>query len=111
MNVKAALTTEECAKYLNSQLLEHFEGISENLSIFKLKRPNVVHDKAIYLGWLITESSKLTLYRLYYNHLKKFYGDRVSLCNGDTDSLFLVIETEDVIYRHKKPFYGYFGYE
>ena len=52
-------------------------------------------NKPIYLGLSILEISKTTMYELWYDYMKKKYGDMVKLCFMDTDSLAMNIKTKD----------------
>ena len=61
--------------------------ISENLSIIEMKKVKVKMNKPIYLGLQILEINKIIMYELWYDYMKKKYGDMVKLCYMDTDSL------------------------
>ena len=43
----------------------------------------------------ILDISKILMYKFWYDCIKPKYGDRVKLCDIDTDSLIIYIETED----------------
>ena len=53
-------------------------------------------NKPIYLGACILETSKLHMYKFWYDYLKVKYGDNVNLIYTDTDSFILEIFTDDV---------------
>lgn len=95
LSLRASLNESNCKKYLSSPLLENFQIVNEDFSIFKFKKPCLVLDKPIYVGFSILEMSKLHMYKLYYNHFKKIYNEKIELLYTDTDSLFLHIKTED----------------
>ena len=69
--------------------------ISEILSIVEMKKVKVKMKKLIYLGLSISEISKIIMYEFWYDYMKKKYGDRVKLCNMDTDSLIMNIKTKE----------------
>ena len=51
-------------------------------------------NKLIYLGSSILELSKILMYELWYDYVKKKYGeDMAKLCYMDTDSLIVYIKT------------------
>ena len=53
------------------------------------------HNNRSYLGLLILEISKITVYEFWYDYMKRKYGDMVKLCYTDTDSLVINIKTKD----------------
>ena len=42
------------------------------------------------------ETSKLHMYKFWYNHLKPKYGNKVQLIYTDTDSFVIKVETDDI---------------
>ena len=48
------------------------------------------------MGTVILETSKLHMYKFWYDYLKVKYGDKVKLLYTDTDSFVLEIFTDDV---------------
>ena len=48
------------------------------------------------MGTVILETSKLHMYKFWYDYLKVKYGDKVKLLYTDTDSFVLEILTDDV---------------
>ena len=53
-------------------------------------------NKPIYLGMSILDISKTLMYKFWYDYFKPKYGNKVKLCNTDTDSFIIHIITEDV---------------
>lgn len=104
LSIKSALNEANCKKYLSSPLLENYQIVNENFSIFKFKKPTLVLDKPIYVGFSILEMSKLHMYKLFYLHFKKYYNDNVQLLYADTDSLYMDIKTKDIYGDLKKNF-------
>ncbi|GIX82570.1 c2H2-type domain-containing protein [Caerostris extrusa] len=87
---------KDCKNNLSSPLLEYFEPINETLTIFKMRKPNLLLDEPIYGGFCILELSKLHMYKLYYRNFKALYGEKSKLLYMDTDSLYLSIQTKDI---------------
>ena len=69
---------------------------SDDLSALHVNITHMTFNKPIYVGFSILELSKYFMYGLYYNALKKKYGENCSLLYTDTDSLLVEIKTEDV---------------
>jgi hypothetical protein len=67
----------------------------ENLVAIHMKKTNLFYNKPIYLGFCILDLSKVLMYDMHYNHMKKRYGDKIKLLFTDTDSLCYFVETED----------------
>ncbi|GBO35192.1 hypothetical protein AVEN_41119-1 [Araneus ventricosus] len=59
ISVRASTIEKDCKNNLSSPLLEFFEPINESLTIFKMRKPNLILDKPIYGGFCILELSKL----------------------------------------------------
>ena len=51
-------------------------------------------NKPVYLGQAILDISKTLMYEFWYDYLKPKYGDKVKLCNMDTDSFIIHVQTE-----------------
>ena len=69
---------------------------SEDLAAVHLHRTKLGFDKPIYLGFSILDLSKTLMADFVYDYLKPRYGDRLSICYTDTDSLICDIQTADV---------------
>ena len=52
-------------------------------------------NKAVYLGFLMLEISKILMYEVWYNFIKTKYQINAKLCYMDTDSFIIHIKTED----------------
>lgn len=96
INIQGAFTVDQCRKKLNSPLLEYFENVNENFTLFKMKKKNVLLNKPIYTGFTVLELSKIHIYTLFYCHFQKQYGENCELLYTDTDSLYLEIRAKDV---------------
>lgn len=105
INVRASLNSKDCAKFLSNPLLEEFQIINENFSLFKLRQANLVLNKPIYVGFAVLELSKLRMYELYYKYFKTYYGSNINLIYIDTDSLYLKIQTDNLYKDFKNTFF------
>ena len=68
----------------------------DNLAEINMHNSNLLLNRPVYVGMSILDLSKHRMYDFYYNILKQKYGDRCRLLYTDTDSLLIVIQTEDV---------------
>ena len=50
----------------------------------------------IYCGMVILDLAKYFMYNYFYKHLKKSYGDKLTLMATDTDSFMYYVETNDI---------------
>ena len=69
---------------------------NDNLAAIHMHKTKLLLNRPVYVGMSILDLSKHHMYDLYYNILKKKYGDRCRLLYTDTDSLLIEIQTEDV---------------
>ena len=67
MNVKIAVSAEQCIKHVKSPLFENFQIINDEVALMKMKKPCIVLDKPIYIGFCVLEFAKLYMYELYYD--------------------------------------------
>ena len=81
---------------MNNPLFKHVHNINEDLVCVEMTRGGVVLNKPIYVGMSSLQYSKQHMYNFFYNVMKPFYGNRVSLLYTDTDSLILNTQTEDL---------------
>ena len=51
--------------------------------------------KPLYLGMSILDTSKIFMYKFWYDYIRPKYGDKVKLCYTNTDSFIIYIKTED----------------
>ena len=56
----------------------------------------ILINKNIYLGLSVLELSKILMYELWFDYVKRKYGEKTKLCNMDTDSFIVYIKTDDV---------------
>ena len=94
-DIKLVKTDHKRNKLVSEPSYHTMKLISENLSIIEMKKVKVKMKKPIYLGLSILEISKIIMYEIWYDYIKKKYGDIVKLCYMDTDSLIMNIKTKD----------------
>jgi hypothetical protein len=70
--------------------------INQDTVLVERYKNKVVLNKPVYAGAVILQRSKLQMYYWYYGFFKKLYGDKVTLCFTDTDSLIIYVECEDI---------------
>jgi hypothetical protein len=87
--------TNKVLKYVKDPSFKNEHVISDNYAIFEFEKPIVEFSKPVYSGFAILEKSKLHIYKLHYDVIKKFYGKRACLMYTDTDSFVYEIETDD----------------
>ena len=66
-------------------------------SLYKFDKEKTVFDKPIYLGFSVSELSKLLKYEFYYHKLQPYYNNNVKLHYMDTYLFILSIKTGDLI--------------
>ena len=88
-DIKLVKTDHKRNKLVSEPNYHTMKLISENLSIIEMKKVKVEMKKPIYLGLSILEISKIIMYELWHDSVKKKYGDMVKLCYMDTDSLIM----------------------
>ena len=90
------VTTDKKRKKLVSEPNYHtINLISEDLSMFEMKKTKVKMNKPIYLGLSILEISKTLMYEFWYDYMKPKYNNDVKLCYMDTDSFIMNIKIND----------------
>ena len=60
-----------------------------------MNKTKILMNKPVYLGQAILDISETLMYEFWYDYLKPKYGDKVKLCNMDTDSFIIHVQTED----------------
>ena len=83
-------------KLIKEPNFEHIHKISDKQVLVQSKPVKTKFNKPIYLGVCILETSKLHMYKFWYDYLKVKYNDNVNLIYTDTDSFILEIFTDDV---------------
>ena len=73
-----------------------FKKFSDNLMAIEMKKTRIKMTKPLYLSMSILDISKTLMYKLWYDHLKPKYGEKIKLCFTDTDSFIIHAKTEDL---------------
>ena len=90
------VTSGKRRKRLVSERNNHSnKKFSEHLMAIGMKKTRAKMTKALYLGMLILDISKILMYKFWYDYIKPKYGDRAKLCYTDIDSFIVYIKTED----------------
>src|SRR6185436_15821582 len=76
--------------------------LDDNLFAIHMNKMQVKFNKPIYVGFTILELSKYIMFEFVYDYLKPKFGNNLTICGGDTDSLFLEIRNMD-FYEEIKP--------
>ena len=95
INMKLCLNEKQAKKWLIKPNYQTFTILDENKALIQLQKQKVKLNRPLYLGFACLEIAKYWMYTRYYNWYKKFYGDDVTLAYTDTDSLLVVVKTED----------------
>ena len=94
-NIKLVMNRES---YLKTIMKPNFKSgvlFGENLMSCEMGKIKVVMNKPVYLGQAILDLSKIIMYEFRYDYMKPKYGDDLTLCYMDTDSLVYYIKTKD----------------
>ena len=70
-------------------------GENQNLMDCEMGKIKVVMNKPAYLGQVILNLSKIVMYEFHYNYMRPKYGNDLTPCYMDTDSLVYHIKTKD----------------
>ena len=87
---------ENLLKLIKEPNFEHIHEISDKQVLVQSKPSRTKFNKPIYLGACILETSKLHMYKFWYDCLKVKYVNNVNLLYTDTYSFILEIFTDDV---------------
>ena len=61
----------------------------------EMKKTKVKMNKATFFGMSRLDISKTLMYEFWYDYIKPKYQDKAKLCYMDTDSIVILIKTED----------------
>lgn len=89
-------SSEKFKKLVRSPLFDSFEIFDHNLACVEKRKARVQLNKPVYTGQAVLDISKEIMYRFHYKCMKPLYGDRITVCGTDTDSLIYKIQTDDV---------------
>lgn len=79
---------------LNDFRMSHYDIQNGTVAVYNTKWKTTLN-KPIYAGVAILNLSKCLMYDIFYNHLKKQYGDDLTLLYTDTDSFIFQVYTDD----------------
>ena len=94
-NIKLVTSRES---YLKTVMKPNFKSgilFGENLMGCEIGKIKVVMNKPVYLGQAILDLSKIIMYEFHYDYMKPKYGDDLTLCYMETDSLVYHIKADD----------------
>ena len=95
-NIKLVTTEEKFKKLVMKPNFKSSVLFGENLMGFEMGKVKVVMNKPVYLGQVILDLSKLVMYKLHYDYMRRKYDyQNLKLCYMDTDSLVYQIRTDD----------------
>ena len=61
-----------------------------------MKKPEILTNKPVGLGLSILKLSKILMYEFWCFYVKPKYGEKVKLCDMDTDSCIVCIKTNSI---------------
>ncbi len=98
VNVKLVTSEEKARKLMCKPWATYgtHKIFSENLVAIHMPNKTVRLDKPIYLGFSILELSKLHMFQMHYDVIRKQFKDRARLLFTDTDSLCYQIQSGDI---------------
>lgn len=100
VNMKILREKEEEKKLLQSIAKPTYHrsiAFDNDLVAVEFSRTKVKLNKPIYVGTSVLDLSKELMFSFYYDVLYPRYGGQLKLLYTDTDSLILLIETEDLV--------------
>lgn len=96
INMELVVDENRLQKLVNKPTIKHCEKINhEGLHTIQLSRLKLTLNKPIYVGVAVLNLSKYLMYDFFYNTLRVLYPT-CRMIYTDTDSLLVLIETEDV---------------
>ena len=89
--IKLVINNKKRCKLASKPNYHTTKWFSKNVLAIEMKKTKVKMNKPIYLGFSILEVSKTLMYESWYGYMKSKYGEKVKLCNTDTDSFIIYI--------------------
>ena len=102
MNFKLANNEKTANDYLNAPELLNRTIFGENLVGFEFVKRKIMLNKPVAVGVTILAYSKTLMYDLWYNKLKKEFGNDIKLLGTDTDSIIFYVKGKNIDERIKK---------
>ena len=94
-DIKLVKSDKKRNKLVSEPNFHTMKLIDNNLAIIEMRKVKVKMNKPRYLGLLILDISKITMYEFWYDYVKIKYEDKARLCYMDTDSFVVNIKTKD----------------
>ena len=79
-DIKLVKTDKKRNKLVSEPNFHTMKLIDENLAIIEMKKVKVKINKPIYLGMIILDLSKISMYDFWYDYIKVKYAENASLC-------------------------------
>ena len=83
-------------KLLSDPPFDRWRALGENIFGIQMHKDHILFNRPIYIGMCALDLSKILLYDYYYSYLKPKYRENCELLYTDTDSLLLLIKTDDI---------------
>ena len=94
-DIKLVKTDKKRNKLVSEPNFHTMKLIDDNLTIIEMKKVKVKMNKPIYLGMIILDISKISMYEFWYDYIKDKYDERANLCYTDTNSFIINVKTKD----------------
>ena len=96
IEIKTAFDAKYLQKYVSKPNFHSSKVlVDDKMVLMKLNKKTVHLNKPIYAGFTILELSKHHMYDFHYNVMKPRYNENIELMMTDTDSLVILVHTED----------------
>ena len=97
-DTRIANNADKAKKIATKVTLNECHILLENVPLYDLRKPSILLDKPIIIGFTILEIAKLEM-NIYYDRLKEIFGDDMRLLYTNTDSLKLSIKKKKNLYK------------
>ncbi len=101
-DIKFCTEKKKALKQISKINFKRETKFSKNLVAIHMNKQKIKFNKPIFTGFCVLEMSKFIMYEFVYDYVKPKWKNKVEICGGDTDSLFLHIKTQD-FYEDIKP--------
>ena len=95
MNVKLVTSKDKLNKIINKKSFKEFRIFNKTLVACHMEKEEIFLNQPVIVGFTILDLSKWFFYRTYYVDIKSKLSN-VRLMYGDTDSLLICLENEDI---------------
>ena len=96
-DIRFCINEKQFNKWMSSPLIAGPPVVikEDGLSLIQTNKKTVVLNRPIFIGACILSNSKLLMYKIHYDAIKKVYPD-AKMLKTDTDSLLYHINTKDL---------------